>query len=55
MLFRSQCKYPQETVEVLPPKELIARYREERARADVEIQSALDAILEKIGETGEKE
>ena len=46
-----QCKYPKETVEVLPPKELIVRYREERTRADAEIQSALDTILEKIGET----
>ena len=45
-----QCKYPKEEIEVLPPKELIARYRDERAKADAEIQSALDAILEKIGE-----
>lgn len=45
-----QCKYPKAELEVLPPGELIARYREERAKIDAEIQDALNAILEGIGE-----
>ena len=39
-----QCKYPKEEIEVLPPDELIARYRIERKKVDAEIESVLAHI-----------
>ena len=39
-----QCKYPKEEIEVLPPDELIAKYRAERQKVDGEIDSILAEI-----------
>ena len=39
-----QCKYPKEEIEVLPPDELIAKYRAERQKVDGEIESILAEI-----------
>ena len=39
-----QCKYPKTEIEVLPPDELIARYRSERKKIDAEIESVLAHI-----------
>lgn len=38
------CKFPKEETEVLPPDELMARYRAERAKVDAEIEAALAEI-----------
>ena len=43
-----QCKYPKAEIEVLPPDELIARYRAERKEVDAEIESVLTHIEELI-------
>ena len=45
------CKFPVRKDELLPPRELMARYREERGKVDC----AIDAVLAQIGELLGKE
>ena len=47
------CGYPQEQEEILPPKELITKYRAERDAHEKKMDAALAKILEIIGEEHE--
>lgn len=44
----NQCGFPHEKDEVLPPLELIQRYREEKSREEEKINSVLQEIIEKL-------
>lgn len=44
------CGFPHEEEEILPPAELIARYREERQRLAAALDERLDRILAALGE-----
>ena len=47
------CGYPQEQEEILPPKELIAKYQAEREAHERKMDEALAKILEMIGDSNE--
>lgn len=48
-----QCGYPHEKEEILPPLELVSRYREERSLLEKRIDSVLDSILTLTGDRHE--
>lgn len=48
-----QCSYPHEKEEILPPLELVSRYKEERSLLEKRIDSVLDSILTLTGDRHE--